>query len=491
MGHIFSVEVSGGLSTRRKTKNLVKARYFFGQCSTLRDPNSKEISSFAQYSHTCPVIFEECTTSISQGSKYEIKSHRPEDSMAILENLFCLSGCRRRTQMISKIELDDIVSNLQRCGELDNENYLYWQNENDETALEVAIKAGNTDIVELLIQKGDYTMFSEAILYACRKGETNIVQVLLKSDKRDSLDMDTKSDCILQCTKHGYTNILIMLYNSGFLLSNAGKFINLKSTYLSNAPRLWVERTNGSLLHIAAANGYHLIVDFLIHHDADIESVDSNGRKPIHLSIQGGIYCLRRLLHAGVDIDATDDEDQSALFLAASFGDFLAVKTLVENGAETDIINMHGVSALVAAASCNHDRIVKYLLNNGATFTGVRTKKERYGNMCLENVNRNLVPQPERQVNWSTLKMLEESGNVLSVARIRLHIGIDPEVILLDAVRKRQQEVIKLLSELDNLEGSAMSSLNCGSLKAFTDLILIYAYPRRLPYGLLCRALQY
>jgi len=491
MGHVCSGKVPGSLSSRRKTKNLVRARYFLGLSSTLRELNSTEIPSFSQNSLTPSTISKECTTPTSPGSENVEQSHRFEESMTVLEQLFCLSGHTMRTQMTSKAELDDIVSNLQIRGELDNENYFYWLNENNETALEVAIKAGNTVIVELLIQKGDYSMFSEAIVYACRKGEKKVVQLLLRSHKLKSLDWITESDCILECTKYGYTTILSMLCNSGFRLSKATNFVELKSQYLSNAPRLWLERTNGSLLHIAAANGHHLMVDFLINQNADVESVDSNGRKPIHLAIQGGIYCLRRLLRAGVDIDATDYDGHSALFLAASFGDFLAVRTLVDNGAEVDQINLQGVSALVAAALCNRDGIVKYLLNAGATFTGVRTKKLGYSNFCLSDVKiQTTVQKPERHVDWSTLNMLEESGNVLSLARIKLHLGIDPKIILLDAVRKEQQQIVKLLLELDHVESSAMSALNCGSLKAHTELILKYAYPRRLPHSLLLSALQ-
>jgi len=490
MGHVFSEKV-GILSCGRKTKNLVKAQYFLGQSSTIQELNSEGISSFSQYSLTLSTNFKKCTTPTHQESENQEQSHQFEESMTVLEELFCLSGCTTRTQMTSKAELDDIVSNVQTCGGFDNENYFYWLNENNETVLEVAIKAGNSDMVELLIQKGDYFMFSEAILYACIKGEKNVVQLLLKSHKLESLDRNTEADCILECTKNGDTTILSMLCNSGFRLSKTCNFVNLKSAHLSNTPRLWLEGTNGSLLHIAAANGHHLMVDFLINQNADIESVDSNGRKPIHLAIQGGIYCLRRMLHAGADIDATDYDGHSALFLAASFGDFLAVKTLVDNGAEVDQINLNGVSALVAAALCNRDGIVKYLLNTGAIFTGVRTETTRYSNLCLSNaILQTAVHRTERHVTWSTLNMLEESGNVLSSARIRLHLGIDPEVILGEAVRKEQQQVVKLLLELDYLESCAMLALNCGSLKAYTELILIYAYPRRVSSSLLLRALQ-
>lgn len=91
----------------------------------------------------------------------------------------------------------------------------------------------------------------------------------------------------------------------------------------------------------------------------------------MHLALQGGIHCLRRILREGVDIEAVDNDGQTPLFLAASFGDFTALKTLVQYGAELDTCNDEGFSALLAAASANHDKIVEYLLDEGVVFAGM------------------------------------------------------------------------------------------------------------------------
>jgi len=116
-------------------------------------------------------------------------------------------------------------------------------------------------------------------------------------------------------------------------------------------------------------------VDFLITHDADVDVVDSSGRHPIHLAVQGGIYCLMALLRAGVNVDSLDNKGHTSLFLAASFDNLPAVKFLLSNGANIDSVNDNGLSVLLAAAFCNHDRTVKYLLDNGAAISGACPQK--------------------------------------------------------------------------------------------------------------------
>jgi ankyrin repeat protein len=291
-----------------------------------------------------------------------------------LEKLFCLCGCTLKTEIAPLPEVVNIFSELKRLGNRDSEDYLWWLNENNESSLEVAINADNKVMVGIFLEMGDEYVYSEAFLAACRKGNKEIIHLLLESGSQANLDMHTQADCILFCVKHGYTYLLNILHRAGFCLTST-QVVRLKSPKTSKAPLLWIGQTDGSLLHVAAGYGHHRIVEYLINQGSNIESFDSSGWRPVHLAVQGGSHCLRVLLRAGVDIEAGDNEGRSPLFLAASIGNFLAVKLLVEKGAEVDTVNEEGMSALVAAASCNHDVIVKYLLEKGATFKGLYPNK--------------------------------------------------------------------------------------------------------------------
>jgi len=102
-------------------------------------------------------------------------------------------------------------------------------NENSESAIEIAIKAGNKIMVGLLLENGDEGMYNDAFLAACRKMNKEIVELLLESNAHSHLDMHVQTECVLICAKHGYSRILKMLHRAGFCLRNTGRFVTLKS----------------------------------------------------------------------------------------------------------------------------------------------------------------------------------------------------------------------------------------------------------------------
>merc|ERR550534_3002667 len=230
-------------------------------------------------------------------------------------------------------------------------------------------------MVGVFLENGNNDVLEEAFLFACENGNEEVVNLLLPLNVHHNINNHRQINCILKCTEHGYRRVLQILHRAGFPLRSEGRFTKLNLPKTPKIPALWKYQTDGSLLHVAAGNGHHQIVDYLILQDADIESVDSCGRKPVHLSLQGGVHCLRRLLREGVDIEAVDNDGQTPLFLAASFGNLTGLKALVKYGAELDTCNDEGFSALLAAASANHDKIVKYLLEQGVIFDGVLTSE--------------------------------------------------------------------------------------------------------------------
>jgi len=148
--------------------------------------------------------------------------------MENLEKIFALSACTRETKMTPIPELAGIVSQLSSCGILDNDNYFDWMNENNETPLEIAIKAGNTVIVGLILEKGDNYMRSDAFLFACRMGKKEIVKLLLHANVHEHLDAHVQIDSVIICTKHGYYHLLRMLFEAGFRMCNTDRYVELK-----------------------------------------------------------------------------------------------------------------------------------------------------------------------------------------------------------------------------------------------------------------------
>jgi len=88
------------------------------------------------------------------------------------------------------------------------------------------------------------------------------------------------------------------------------------------------------------------------------------------------------------------------------------------------------------------------------------------------------------------LKKLEETGRVLPWARISLHLGINPEIILSHAVHKGNRQLMKLLIELDAQQNMTLLALNSCSLRAQKYIICSFVYPKKLANRFLLNAKQ-
>lgn len=89
-------------------------------------------------------------------------------------------------------------------------------------------------------------------------------------------------------------------------------------------------RDQRSALHLAASNDRIDIVRFLQEHGADCTLADSQGRTPLHASVEspGGYLCLQFLLDQNVDVNTIDRNGLTAWHLAASQGNIHALSIL-------------------------------------------------------------------------------------------------------------------------------------------------------------------
>ena len=85
-----------------------------------------------------------------------------------------------------------------------------------------------------------------------------------------------------------------------------------------------------SALHLAASNDHIDIVRFLQEHGADCTLADSQGRTPLHASVESssGYLCLQLLLDQNVDVDSIDRNGLTVWHLAASQGNIHALGIL-------------------------------------------------------------------------------------------------------------------------------------------------------------------
>ena len=134
----------------------------------------------------------------------------------------------------------------------------------------------------------------------------------------------------------------------------------------------------GTALHAAATNNHVKVVQSLLNHGADVNSLDPQRATPLHLASQfGRLEAGRFLLEHGADVTVEDEDSWTPLHVAVSSGQFELVRVLLKHNADIiDIQNSSGRTPLFFATMFGRVTLVRFLLNSGADPN--RSGKDRY-----------------------------------------------------------------------------------------------------------------
>ena len=172
--------------------------------------------------------------------------------------------------------------------------------------------------------------------------------------------------------KLGHTDVLCVLVDKGFDLEAA-------------------DEMGMTALHIAAANNHTAAVEALLAAGANIDARDERGLAPLGCAVReslpemanlliehgarhtlhtaaglGDVEELSRLLAAGADINATDDQGVNALQWAARAGQAEAARVLIAAGADPNVAHDGGATPLHFAAHNGGADVTHILLKAGA-----------------------------------------------------------------------------------------------------------------------------
>ena len=194
-------------------------------------------------------------------------------------------------------------------------------NEDGETALHCASKAGNLDHVQKLVKAG------------------------AGAEARD---------------KHGNTPLLLAAENGHAqtvcALADAGAAVDV------------CNRHGETAVHLAAKKGHTNVVVQLAVHGAPLDSFDQIGCTPLFCAIHGGYTdTAHELRKAGATVEGKDKDGNTSLHHAVKTEHHELVKALVEAGANVQALNRDGESALLLAAKLDSTLAATSLLQAGAT----------------------------------------------------------------------------------------------------------------------------
>ena len=184
---------------------------------------------------------------------------------------------------------------------------------------------------------------------AAAQGRTDIVKMLLnRGEPIDAPDYNTHS-ALYRATENGHVEVVKVLLDRG---------ASMDAT----------THDGSTTLHVAAESGHSKVVKVL-DRGASIDATTDGGSTALYLAACfGHIEVMKVLLDRGASIDnATTQGGSTALQEAARSGYIEVVKVLLDRGASTDDATTHGGSAaLPLAAYFGHVEIVKVLLDRGA-----------------------------------------------------------------------------------------------------------------------------
>jgi ankyrin repeat protein len=122
-----------------------------------------------------------------------------------------------------------------------------------------------------------------------------------------------------------------------------------------------------TFLRSAVDNGHVASLETLLRKGADIEASDENGNRALHIAaLKGCTEVVETLLRSGADKEAPCETGDRPLHLATHQGHLATVDALLKSGAQIHA-NGHGMySPLHYAANGGHIEIVELLLRNGA-----------------------------------------------------------------------------------------------------------------------------
>lgn len=229
------------------------------------------------------------------------------------------------------------------------------KNKEGETPLTLAIKRGNYEIIRLVCRRAKGALknnYGETPLYlAVESHDLYLVEELIQK----GADINRKSNGI---TPLAHATELNNFKAAGYMIKE-GADINLPND-------------NGDIpLFIAVDNGFDVIAGMLINKSHDPEK-DVNWRTKIDETliniaiVKSHPEIVKILINFGANVTSLDYFDNSALHIAAEAGNNEIVSILLQNGVDINLRNLKGETPIMLAAKAGNKNTIEFMVKNGA-----------------------------------------------------------------------------------------------------------------------------
>uniref|UniRef100_A0A8C2J501 Serine/threonine-protein phosphatase 6 regulatory ankyrin repeat subunit B-like n=1 Tax=Cyprinus carpio TaxID=7962 RepID=A0A8C2J501_CYPCA len=242
----------------------------------------------------------------------------------------------------------------------------------DRSPLLIAAEQGHTNAVEILTEKfkscvSARTKDGSTLLHiASQCGHPATALTLLK--KGVLLHMPNKSGafCLHAAAKRGHTAVVKALLEKGALVDGMSK-------------------DGQTALHIAVENCKPQVVQLLLGFGANVQLRGGKAREtPLHIAarVKEGEQVAEILLKSGADVNAEQENGESAVHVAARHGALEMIRALIQEGGDVTWKSKVGENPLHVAVRHCHAHVVEEILN---TLTNERSRQE--AELCVREGN--------------------------------------------------------------------------------------------------------
>ncbi|KAI7798397.1 transient receptor potential cation channel [Triplophysa rosa] len=223
----------------------------------------------------------------------------------------------------------------------------------DRSPLHIAAEQGHTSVVEILTEK-----FKSCVLARTKDGNTLLHiasqcghpgTALAFLRKGVPLHMPNKSGavCLHAAAKRGHTAVVKALLQKGARVDSSAK-------------------SGQTALHIAVENCKPQVVQMLLGFGAHVQLRGGKAQEtPLHIAarVKDGERVAEMLLKSGADVNAEQENGETALHVAARHGSLQVMRALIQEGGDVTWTSKVGENPLHVAAHHCHAHVVEEILN--------------------------------------------------------------------------------------------------------------------------------
>lgn len=272
----------------------------------------------------------------------------------------------------------------------------FWALTGDYNSLKAALEGG------MSVNVIDPVTTDSPLMIACRKGHTEIVRLCLeygaKNDPHPEFGQTALHASIAE-RKFDSARVLLEVAAE----SDANHIISNLSDPSGQTP-----------LHTACYVGSTALIELLLHHGAEMSSVDNQGQTSLHLCASSGVKASLAMLidHGGDDlINIQDKGGNTALHHATFHGRLDCVRLLLETAADVCIRNFEGLTPYNIASAQGHHQIGLLLLEYRDIYNGAPSTNHSNLPTPSKAAMGSLVPTP---LHYQTPQSISKYGRATS-----------------------------------------------------------------------------